>query len=136
MKSVQSKPDSAVTHSSPEWLTTAAVAKHKAGESEAAISYYLKVIKLAKEAPPWIYGNTITLLGKVRRFNQGIELGNQALTIYPESDEIYRAIGIASDNKGDNDQSIECYRQAIKLNSEQPLWVYYRLTELLTKNNI
>lgn len=136
MKSVQSKPDSAVTHSSTEWLTTAAVAKHKAGESEAAISYYLKVIKLAKEAAPWIYGNTITLLGKVSRFNQGIELGNQALTIYPESDEIYRAIGIASDNKGDNDKSIECYRQAIKLNSQQPLWVYYRLTELLTKNNI
>lgn len=133
MKSVQSPLDPSMTTYSTEWLTTEAVAKHKAGESEAAISYYLKVIKLVDEPPAWIYGNAITLLAKVTRFDQGIELGKQALNIHSKSDEIHRAIGIASDKKRDDHQSIECYRQAIKINSAQPLWVYYRLTELLIK---
>ncbi len=135
MESVKSKPNTHVANSSTEWFTTEAVAKHKAGESQAAISYYLKVIKMAQSPPAWIYGNVITLLAKVERSDEGIELGNRALEIHSESDEIYRAIAIASDRKGDNNKSIECYRQAIKINSEQPLWVYYRLTELLTKEN-
>ncbi|MEO1670701.1 MAG: glycosyltransferase, partial [Cyanobacteria bacterium J06631_2] len=130
MKSVQSKSDQS---NSPEWLTTEAVAKHKAGDSEAAINYYLQVIETANQAPDWIYGNTITLLAKIERFTQGIELGQQAIDLYPDSDEIYRAVGIAADKKGDNSKSIECYGQAIKINGEQPVWVYYRLTELLTK---
>ena len=133
MKSVKSKPDPSITNSSTEWLTTQAVAKHKSGDLETAISYYLKVIKLANPAPPWIYGNAVTLLAKVARFEQGIELGNRALKIHPQADEIHRAMGIASDKKGDDHQSINCYRQAIELNHQQPLWVYYRLTELLTR---
>lgn len=133
MKSVQSKPDNSKINSSPEWLTTEAVAKHKAGDSEAAIGYYLQVIDVANKAPDWIYGNTITLLAKVERLDQGLELGDRAIAEYPESDEIYRAIGITSDKKGDNNKSIECYTKAIEINGEQPVWVYYRLTELLTQ---
>ena len=133
MKSVKSKTEVSVNSIKTESLTTAAVAKHKAGESQAAIEHYLEVINIAESAPPWIYGNTITLLAKVEQPKQGMELGNQALKIHPQSDEIYRAIGIAADKLLDNNKSIECYRQAVKINSEQPLWVYYRLTELLTK---
>ncbi len=135
MESVKSKPNTSTIIPSTEWLTTEAVAKHKAGENQAAISYYLKVIKMAQSPPAWIYGNVITLLAKVERSDEGIELGDRALKIHSESDEIYRAIAIASDKQGDNNKSIECYRQAIKINCEQPLWVYYRLTELLTKEN-
>ena len=134
MKSVHSQTKESVTSSTKECLTTEAVAQHKAGKLEAAIEHYLEVIKLADEAPAWIYGNTITLLAKVERYNQAIQLGEQALKIHSQSDEIHRAIGIAADKKHDDHQSIESYRQAVKLNSEQPLWVYYRLIELLTQS--
>ncbi|MEY2856913.1 MAG: hypothetical protein RLZZ74_1225, partial [Cyanobacteriota bacterium] len=133
MKSVQSHPHSATAHSSQEWLTTEAVAKHKAGDLAAAIDYYLQVIAIANKAPDWIYGNTITLLAKVERFDQGIELGQEALAEYPTSDEIYRAVGIAAGKKQDDEQSIHCFSEAIKLNPQQPVWVYYQLIELLTK---
>ncbi|NJL53661.1 MAG: tetratricopeptide repeat protein [Hydrococcus sp. SU_1_0] len=141
MKLVQSHPHSTTAHSSQEWLTTEAVAKHKAGDLVAAIDYYLQVIAIAQrggrsianQAPDWIYGNAITLLAKVDRFDEGIELGQQALAEYPTSDEIYRAIGIAAGKKQDDEQSINCFSQAIKLNPEQPVWVYYHLIELLTK---
>ncbi|MEL6494224.1 MAG: glycosyltransferase [Cyanobacteria bacterium J06623_7] len=136
MKTVQSQPDSSEANAAPnslEWLTTEAVAKHKAGESQGAIDYYLQVIETADKAPDWIFGNTITLLAKLERLEQCLELGERAVAAHPASDEIYRAIGIASDKKGDNNKSIECYSRAIEINGSQPVWVYYRLTELLTK---
>ena len=136
MKTVQSKPDSLETNSeanSLEWLTTEAVAKHKAGEPEAAIKYYLQVIETADKAPDWIYGNTIALLAQVDRLERCLELGERAIATYPASDEIYRAIGIASDKKEDSNKTVEYYSRAIEINPKQPVWVYYRLTELLTK---
>jgi GT2 family glycosyltransferase/glycosyltransferase involved in cell wall biosynthesis/tetratricopeptide (TPR) repeat protein len=133
MKSVQSQPDSAKTHSAQEWLTSEAVTRHKAGDLEAAISYYLQVIDVVDQVPAWIYGNTITLLAKVERSEEAIALGQQALAEYPTSDEIYRAVGIAAVKQGNDDQSINYFSQALEINPEQPVWVYYQLTELLTK---
>jgi GT2 family glycosyltransferase/glycosyltransferase involved in cell wall biosynthesis/tetratricopeptide (TPR) repeat protein len=133
MKSVQSQPDSAKTHSAQEWLTSEAVTRHKAGDLEAAISYYLQVIDVVNQVPAWIYGNTITLLAKVERLEEAIALGQQALAEYPTSDEIYRAVGIAAGKQGNDDQSIDYFSQALEINPEQPVWVYYQLTELLTK---
>ncbi len=118
-----------------EYLHTQAVVQHKENKFEEALSFYLQSIKLDENQPEWIYGNAITLFAEVKRFKEGLELGDKALTIYPGSDEIHRALGIVLDKKEDTLSSIYYYRQAIKLNSDQPLWVYFHLTELLIRHD-
>jgi GT2 family glycosyltransferase/glycosyltransferase involved in cell wall biosynthesis len=134
---IKSQPNNQTTDnfSSLEWLTNEAVSKHKSGQSKEAVIYYLELIKLASQSPAWIYGNAITLLAKIDRLDEALNLSNKALDIHLISDEIYRAIGIVYDKKNDISNSINYYRQAIRLNSNQPEWVYYHLTDLLTQQN-
>jgi tetratricopeptide (TPR) repeat protein len=87
--------------SSIEWLTTQAVAKHKEGKLEEALSFYLEVIELDSNQPAWVYGNVITLMAQTNLLDQGVELREKALKFHPDSDEIYRAIGILSEKQQD-----------------------------------
>ena len=68
-----------------DFLRTEAVAKHKEGNLEEAISFYLESIKLDKNQPAWIYGNVITLLAEVERFNEGLKLGEEAEKFYSQT---------------------------------------------------
>ena len=135
MESVKSKPNQTPEGSIIEWLTTEAVAKHKAGEPEAAINYYLEVIDRLEEAPAWVYGNAIGLLAKLSRCEEGIVLGKQALEKHPKSSEIYRSLGLVNQQCQKLEQLIKCYRSAIKLDANQPSWVYAHLIEGLVNQN-
>jgi tetratricopeptide (TPR) repeat protein len=84
-----------------EWLTTEAVAKHKEGKPEEAIAIYLEIIELETQQPSWLYGNAITLMTQTKWLNESLELAQKALKIHPESDEIYRALGLAANKQGD-----------------------------------
>jgi predicted Zn-dependent protease len=116
--------------SSIEWLTTQAVAKHKEGKLEEAIAFYLEVIELDNNQPAWVYGNTITLMAQVACLDEGLDLGEKALKIHPESDEIYRAISINQKFNGNLEQCINSYSKAIEIDSNQPLWVYLQLADV------
>lgn len=122
-------------YKSIEYFHSQAVAEHKKKNYAKAISFYLQSIELDKKQPEWVYGNAISLLAKVKRFENSLEIADQALEIYSDSDKIYRAIGFASDQKGDILSGINHYRQAIKLNPAQPSWVYFYLTEHLINQN-
>ncbi len=121
--------------SSIEWLTTQAVAKHKEGKAEEAIAFYLEVIELDNNQPAWVYGNVITLFGQVERLDGGLELGEKALKIHPESDEIYRALGLVYENQENDFKCIENYQKAIDLEPKQPDWLYCNLAKKLLKVN-
>jgi tetratricopeptide (TPR) repeat protein len=122
-------------HQQVEYFQNQAVAKHKAGESAAAVDFYLQAISLEQNQPDWLYGNAITLLGQLEQFDQGLELGNRALSLYPESPDLYRAIGIVCENKEDTLNCIQKYSKAIELEPNQPDWLYCNLSKQLLKAN-
>ncbi len=117
-----------------EWLTTEAVTKHKEGKIDEAIAFYLEVIELDRNQPAWVYSNAITLMTQVNRINEGLNLGEKALKIYPESDEIYRAIGVVYEKQKDVSNCIEYYQKAITLETMQPDWLYCNLAKQLLNN--
>jgi O-antigen biosynthesis protein len=110
-------------------LSDQAVAKHKQGQREEAIALYLKALQLDDNQSDWIYGNVITLLTEVGKIEQGLELAAQALKNHPNSDVIYRAIGLASNQQGKFESTVEYYLKALAINSHQPDWLYAYLIE-------
>ena len=118
-----------------DYLHTQAVEKHKKGELTKAIDFYLESIRIDENQPDWIYGNVIILLAQLERFNEALKLGEQAEKLHPESDVVYRAMGIGFYHQNIHANTIEKYKKAIKINYKQPKWVYFTLLKLLTDNN-
>ncbi len=118
-----------------EYLQAQAAAKHKEGQTEVAISLYLKSLELDENQPAWVYGNVITLLAQVGRVEQGLSLREQSLKIHPNSDEIYRAIGLSFKQQGNFQNSIDCYLKSLEINEDQPNWAYASLIEMLVDSN-
>ncbi|MGL5834209.1 MAG: glycosyltransferase [Waterburya sp.] len=118
-----------------ESIKNQAVAKHKQGQREEAITLYLKALQVDENQSDWIYGNVITLLTEVGEIDQGLELAAQALKNYPDSDAIYRAIGLALNQQGNFESTVEHYLKALEINSQQPDWLYtYLITNFFEQN--
>ena len=118
-------------HLSIEYLQTEAIAKHKEGNASAAIDLYLQAIKTDSNQPDWVYGNIITLLGQLERFDQGLALSERALAIHGESAYVQRSIGIVYENQGNSLACIQKYQRAIALEPQQPDWLFCNLTKQL-----
>ena len=116
-------------------LHTQAVEKHKQGELTEAVELYQKAIAIQQEQPPWIYGNTITLLTQLEQLDEAISIGNLGISIHPNGEEIFRALGLAFYSQGDLENCIDYYQKAIALNQNQPPWLYSRLIESLITNS-
>lgn len=112
-----------------ESIKIQAVAKHKQGQREEAITLYLKALQVDENQSDWIYGNVITLLTEVGQIDQGLELAAQALKNHPDSDAIYRAIGLALNQQGNFKSTVEHYLKALEINSQQPDWLYAYIVE-------
>ena len=121
--------------SSIESIVNQAVKNHKEGKLDEAIALYLKLIESDSKQPAWIYGNAITLLAKVDRYEEGLSLEKEALSIHQESDEIYRAIGLAYYKKNNLKNCIKFYKKAIAIYDNQPDWLYVALLEKLIESN-
>lgn len=119
-----------------EHLHDQAVAKHKENKLEEAFSFYIQSIDLDEIQPEWIYGNSITLSAQIGNYNIGIKLKEKAEKLYPESDEISRAIGILFHKLNDIDKAIEFYLKSITIDLEQPEWVYIKLINLLVQSKL
>lgn len=107
-----------------KYLSDQAVVKHKEGQKQEAIALYLKALQVHENQSDWIYGNVITLLTEVGQIDQGLELAAQALKNHPDSDAIYRAIGLALNQQGNFTGTVEHYLKALEINSQQPDWLY------------
>ncbi|MEO1006908.1 MAG: hypothetical protein AAFW67_13945, partial [Cyanobacteria bacterium J06638_38] len=116
-------------------LSAQAIAKHQAREIEAAIALYLESLQLQEEQPDWVYGNIITLLAQTDRLEEALTLQEKALAKYSDSDEIYRALGLAFNRGGNFPQSIDCYLNSLRIQPQQPDWVYSSLVEMLVATN-
>jgi glycosyltransferase involved in cell wall biosynthesis len=121
--------------SSIESLITQAVNKHKEGKSAEAIAFYLEAIASEPNQASWFYGNVLTLLAQEERFVEANKLGEQASAIHPESDEVYRALGLNANKQGDFKKTISFYLKSLELNLQQPDWLYSCLIENLVNTN-
>ena len=101
-----------------------------------ALSLYLQSIQTNEAQPEWIYGNSITLSAQINRFDVGIQLKEKAERLYPESEEIARAIALLYDRQDRLDLAIEFYQKSVNLNPLQPEWVYTKIYNYLLQNNL
>ncbi|MDJ0590682.1 MAG: tetratricopeptide repeat protein [Pleurocapsa sp. MO_226.B13] len=113
-----------------------AVARHKENKLEDALDLYLESIGVNEIQPEWIYANAITLATQIAHLDIGISLKQKAEKIYPESDEISRAIALLFQKQNDLENALKYYQKSIDLNYEQPEWVYIKLYNLLLQSKL
>ena len=101
-----------------------------------ALALYLRSIKADDLQPEWIYGNSIILLSKINRLDIGIKLKEKAEGLYPDSDEIARAIALFYEKQNQLQDAIRYYQKSIKLNPLQPKWVYTKLYNFLLETEL
>ena len=111
-----------------------AIAQHKANKLESALNLYLHSIEVDAQQPEWIYANAIALAAQIDRCDTGFKLKRQAENIYPQSDEITRAIGLLFQQQKERDNAIRYYQKTLSLNSEQPEWLYVKLFKILIES--
>lgn len=118
------------------YLHTQAVAKHKEGNLEEAISFYLESIEVDENQPDWVYANTIILLVELGHLDRALELGERAQKIYANSDKILPAIALTISllDQERIDEAITLFKEAIALNPDLA-WPYIKLGGLYQKNH-
>jgi tetratricopeptide (TPR) repeat protein len=67
------------------------------------------------------------------KFIEAIALCKKAIDCYPDSAELYRILGVAQEKIGEFEEELISYQKAIKLDANQPNWVYLVLGRLLRK---
>jgi tetratricopeptide (TPR) repeat protein len=112
-----------------------AVIQHKEKKLDTALEFYLESIELDEIQPEWIYGNAIVISAQTNKFDIGTELKERAETLYPNSAEIQRAIGMFSHKSNNINEASKHYLKAIHLDSQQPEWLYIRLVDILVELN-
>lgn len=107
------------------------VALEQVADYSGVIRCYGKAIELDSQQPSWVY----LVLGKLLRENNQLEPSHQiyqtARVLYPDQAEIYRELGIVQENLGDFEAEVISYQTAIRLQPNQPDWVYLTLVKLL-----
>lgn len=104
--------------------------KYQQGDLIGALECYSKAIELDPSPPGWLYSSSIVILTKLGNLSEAFVLVDRALEVYPELDELHRALGIAWEAKGNLAKSRHHYRRALRLNPQQPDWVSRKLDNL------
>lgn len=84
------------------------------GNITEAVKYYERVLEMAPESPE-IYNTLANALFKLRKFDRGISVAQQALASFPEDITIYNTIAIGNIGKNDLPTAIKYYKQALLL---------------------
>lgn len=119
-----------------EHLQGKAITKHKENKLADALDLYLQSIEANDNQPEWVYGNSITLSAQIDRCDLGLKLQEKAIQLYPDSDEITRAIALLYEKQQQPEKAVQFYRRSLVLNPEQPEWLYVKLHNLLRQANL
>jgi glycosyltransferase involved in cell wall biosynthesis len=101
------------------------------GDDRQTWEFCLNAINLDSQQPVWIYVTAINLSAQMTFNVQAEVVQRKAVETHPSSDEIYRSIGMYFKSKNNKQKSIENYLQALKLNLQQPDWIYAHLIATL-----
>ena len=105
------------------------------GDIEGAILNYKQAIKQDSHQPAWVYCNIVACLNLLGEFDEAIVIGQKGTLLHPEAADLYRSLGLVYNQKGDSEGVLENYNKAVKLEPQQPFWLYCALIELLTLKN-
>jgi glycosyltransferase involved in cell wall biosynthesis/tetratricopeptide (TPR) repeat protein len=104
--------------------------KYQQGDLVGAIECYREAIELDPASPAWLYSSSIVILARSNDLTEALALVDRALVLYPNSDEVQRAAGVAWAAKGNVAKSRQYFQQALVLNEKQPSWVTQKLDSL------
>ncbi len=65
------------------------------------------------------------------KWEGAIAFYQQEIELHPEDANLYRELGVAQERIGDIEGEIKSYQKAIELDTQQPIWVYTTLNNLL-----
>lgn len=108
------------------------IAQQKQEDLAGAIASYQQAISLQSDRHLWVYMTLGQLFRDEERFDEAIVLYESAAENFPQSAEIYRALGTIYSQIDRLEEASNSYRQAIALEPNGPVWVYLTLGQLLT----
>ena len=98
----------------PEVLHLLGVARHQAGDQEAAVRYIGRAIALSGGEA--IYHNSLgNVYTALERLDEAVACYEQALHIQPRLAEAHNNLGAARQAQGDAAEAEACYRRALQL---------------------
>ncbi len=83
---------------------------------------------------PEIYLEIGQKLFREEKYDEAIALYQEGIEKYPSEADNYRELGVIQEKIGDFEGQLESYQKAVKLDRNQPVWVYTVLAKLLTNN--
>ena len=106
---------------SDDFLRAFALALEEQGNLSSSIIYYQQAINLNPSQPNWVYSRLANILIDQNSLEQAIQIGQQGITIHPNSYWINYYLGIAFEKNNDLEQAniFQGYAQQIK--SGQPI---------------
>lgn len=109
------------------------LAQRKQGDTRAAIAAYCQSLNLSPEQPARIYLTLGQLLVEQNLLDEAVEFYGRATEYHRDNAEIYRSLAIIQGKRGDTSQEIANYLEVIRLEPQQPIWVYLNLGSGLFK---
>jgi tetratricopeptide (TPR) repeat protein len=100
-------------------LLKQAIVAHLQGQLGSAESLYRSVLD-EDQSNPVLYANLGTLCLATGRYQEAIELLEQALKLKPDYPLAYNSLGIAWQQQKDWQQALECYQKALALQENYP----------------
>ena len=118
-QALQSKParNVAVAAMQPEWA--AAIARHRAGDTDGAIVLYQRHVKRnPADAPGWM--NLGAALRRTGRTDAALVCYQRALRLRPDDAAAWSNLGNLWRQLGQHEQSLRCHRRALRLAPDDP----------------
>ena len=100
-------------------LLKQAIVAHLQGQLGSAESLYRSVLD-EDQSNPMLYANLGTLCLATGRYQEAIELLEQALKLKPDYALAYNSLGIAWQQQKDWNQALQCYQKALALQDNYP----------------
>ncbi|WP_413167422.1 FkbM family methyltransferase [Capilliphycus salinus ALCB114379] len=87
------------------------------------IHLYQAIIEDNPEQPLWFYSQFGELFIQQGEIDRGIEILEQAISLYPDQPGGYIALGYAFSQKGDRENSLKNYRISVSCDPNPPEWI-------------
>ena len=89
-----------------------------------ALHFCQKAIDEDVNQPPWLYKTAMAILMKIGNIQEAFSIKERAFELYPNNDELICITGALFEKIDNKREALKNYLEAIKININQPDWVY------------
>lgn len=100
------------------------VENYRSENLRVALGFCKKAIDEDINQPPWLYKTAIAILMKINNIQEAFLIRDRAVELYPDNDELICITGALFDKIDNKKEALKYYLEAIKININQPDWVY------------